>query len=114
MGELREGETVIGQTCSHGIPWADNCRECNLVSARELVAHWGHQVDEARALIATADKADIQQWLQDLKDRGDYIAVSVETDEPYFRKGSIVLRGDFFPCDLERILCFAPKEEVKT
>jgi hypothetical protein len=30
-----------GKTCSHGIPWHEDCPQCALVSARETVRHWG-------------------------------------------------------------------------
>ncbi|MFM0537889.1 hypothetical protein PQR06_07365 [Paraburkholderia graminis] len=55
MGELREGQAMLGETCSHGIKWACQCRECDLVSAREFVQRWGPMVDEARAKIAEAE-----------------------------------------------------------
>lgn len=42
-------------TCSHGIRWECDCRECDLVSAREVVSHWGSLVDAARAVIANAE-----------------------------------------------------------
>jgi len=46
---------MLGETCSHGIKWACQCRECDLVSAREFVQRWGPMVDEARAKIAEAE-----------------------------------------------------------
>jgi hypothetical protein len=54
MGELREGEAMLGERCSHGKTWAESCPECDLVSAREFVQRWGPMVDEARAKIAEA------------------------------------------------------------
>ena len=58
MGELRKSETAamikLGKTCSHGRTWDEPCRECQLVSARETVKHWGAAVDEARKVIAEA------------------------------------------------------------
>lgn len=45
-------ERYLGDACSHGKPWSEECPECNLVAARELVAHWGSAVDEARKMIA--------------------------------------------------------------
>ena len=46
--------TEFGNTCSHYVPWGEDCPQCNLASARELVAHWGEKIDEARALISRA------------------------------------------------------------
>ncbi len=46
----------LGKTCSHGIPWSLQCRECDLVSAREVVRHFGALVDEARAVIEATEK----------------------------------------------------------
>lgn len=48
--------TELGEACSHGIKWACHCRECDLVSARELVSHWGPAVDEARKVIEEAKR----------------------------------------------------------
>ena len=46
----------FGEACSHGIKWACHCRECDLVSARDLVSHWGPAVDEARKVIEEAER----------------------------------------------------------
>ncbi|WP_155637585.1 hypothetical protein [Burkholderia cepacia] len=40
--------------CSHGKTWKDYCPACALVSAREVVQHWGSAVDDARKVIAEA------------------------------------------------------------
>lgn len=40
--------------CSHGKTWRDYCPACALVSAREVVQHWGSAVDNARKVIAEA------------------------------------------------------------
>jgi hypothetical protein len=48
--------TEPGKTCSHGIAWSDHCPQCELVSARETVAHWGEAVDRARAVIAATEQ----------------------------------------------------------
>lgn len=45
---------MLGETCSHGIPWNTDCPQCDLVSARQLAEHWGPLVDEARRVIAEA------------------------------------------------------------
>jgi hypothetical protein len=45
-----------GKTCSHGIAWSDHCPQCELVSARETVAHWGEAVDRARAVIEAVER----------------------------------------------------------
>lgn len=42
-------------TCSHGVSWLDDCEQCALVSAREVVAHYGALVDEARAVIRRSE-----------------------------------------------------------
>jgi hypothetical protein len=52
---------VIGKTCSHGVSWNDHCPQCELVSAREIVEHWGETVDEARKVIAKAATKRIQE-----------------------------------------------------
>jgi hypothetical protein len=49
---------MLGDQCSHGIKWACQCRECDLVSAREFVQRWGSKIDEARALIAQAEQEE--------------------------------------------------------
>lgn len=51
----------IGEVCSHGVKWACHCRECDLVSARELVSHWGEAVDAARKTIAEAATKRIEE-----------------------------------------------------
>jgi hypothetical protein len=61
---------MIGDQCSHGVKWACQCRECDLVSARELVAHWGNQVDEARRVIAASKRnlfAELTEGMDELK-----------------------------------------------
>lgn len=49
---------MLGETCSHGVKWACQCRECDLVSAREFVQRWGPMVDEARAKIEAIEKME--------------------------------------------------------
>lgn len=69
--------------------------------------------DAAKGGMMTDDEA-----LAILSERGDldnYIAMADDengVEKPYFRKGSIILRGDFFPDELLAILHFAPKEGV--
>lgn len=51
--------------------------------------------------------------LSERESLGNYVAMADDEkgiEKPYFRKGSIVLRGDFFPHELEAILHFAPKD----
>lgn len=48
--------TELGSTCSHGARWDEECKECDLVWARQFVEHWGSKVDEARKVIAEAEK----------------------------------------------------------
>lgn len=48
------------QTCSHGIRWDAECPACNLVSARELVAHWGEKIDAARKVIEAAENEGVK------------------------------------------------------
>lgn len=49
---------MLGDMCSHGIPWSCQCKECDLVSAREFVKRWGPQVDEYRKLIEQDEKRE--------------------------------------------------------
>jgi hypothetical protein len=49
---------IIGDRCSHGKLWAEACPECELVSAKQIVEHWGKAVDEARATIAAAEQKE--------------------------------------------------------
>jgi hypothetical protein len=48
--------TEPGTHCSHGKRWDEDCAACELVSAREIIAHWGEKVDEARAVIDRAEE----------------------------------------------------------
>jgi hypothetical protein len=45
--------------CSHGVPWGRDCLACDLVSARQIIEHWGPLVDEARKVIAEAEKEEV-------------------------------------------------------
>jgi hypothetical protein len=45
---------MLGERCSHGKTWGEYCPECELISARQIVDHWGEMVDEARRVIARA------------------------------------------------------------
>lgn len=49
---------VINDRCSHGKTWTEDCPECALVSAKQIVEHWGNAVDEARAAIAAAEQRE--------------------------------------------------------
>lgn len=49
---------VINDRCSHGKTWGEECSACELVSAHEMVNHWGRAVDEARRVIAEATLPD--------------------------------------------------------
>lgn len=53
--------TEPGQTCSHGIPWSEDCPQCALISAREAVRHWGPLVDESRRLIEEMEQTTEEQ-----------------------------------------------------
>ena len=48
--------SIIGERCSHGKTWAEECPDCALVSAKGLVERWGKAVDEARKVIAESKK----------------------------------------------------------
>jgi hypothetical protein len=48
--------SIIGDGCSHGKRWDEECADCALVSAQQFVARWGPMVDEARAVIAASRK----------------------------------------------------------
>lgn len=56
-----EAMTELGKTCSHGVAWGDHCPECELISARQIVDHWGEMVDEARKVIVDAATKRIQE-----------------------------------------------------
>ena len=51
---------IIGKTCSHGKRWDEPCPDCELISAREIVKHWGKAVDDARRVIAEAEKLGVR------------------------------------------------------
>lgn len=48
--------SIIGERCSHGKTWAEECPDCALVSAKGFVERWGEAVDEARKVIAEREK----------------------------------------------------------
>lgn len=52
---------MLTDRCSHGKTWNEPCHECDLVSARQLVEHWGKKVDEARELIAEAEQQTTEE-----------------------------------------------------
>lgn len=52
--------------CRHGIPYSRQCSECDLASAREIVAHWGEKVDEARRVIAQTNNPLIAKLYEGL------------------------------------------------
>lgn len=54
---------MLGERCSHGKLWAEQCPECDLVSAREVVRRWKPVVEEAEMLIADAEsvKTDAEE-----------------------------------------------------
>lgn len=47
---------MLADHCSHGIKWSCQCRECDLVSARELVRRWKPVVEEAERQIEELEK----------------------------------------------------------
>jgi hypothetical protein len=46
---------MLGNQCSHGVKWGENCVECALIQARETERRYGPLVDAARQLIAEAE-----------------------------------------------------------
>lgn len=48
-------------TCAHGFGLSETCRQCDLTRARDIVAQWGSQIDEARAKIAEAERMEEQE-----------------------------------------------------
>jgi hypothetical protein len=52
---------MLGNQCSHGVKWGDECPECEWISAREIEAHWGEMVDEARRVIAEAARERMEE-----------------------------------------------------
>ena len=94
-----------------------NCRANDSLSKFARFREDADAIDTALGRIAELEAALVAMTddealaiIRGIEEQGDYIAISGETDLPYFRKGSIVLRGDFFPCQLEAILHFAPKD----
>jgi len=48
---------MLDDQCSHGVKWSCQCRECDLVSARETVRRWKPVVEAAeRRIEELADK----------------------------------------------------------
>ena len=52
--------SIIGERCSHGKTWAEECPDCALISAKEFVKRWGKAVDEARKVIAESEKEGVK------------------------------------------------------
>lgn len=48
-------------TCSHGVKWGVECKECDLISARETVRRRKPVVEEAEHLIAEFTKKTEEQ-----------------------------------------------------
>lgn len=46
--------------CHHGLTLAQPCPACELETARAFVEHWGGPVDEARKVIAEAEKEGVK------------------------------------------------------
>ena len=42
--------------CHHGFTFAQACKQCELETARAFAEHYGPYVDEARAVIAAAER----------------------------------------------------------
>lgn len=47
---------MLDGQCWHGIKWADECRECDLISARETVRRWKPVVEEAERQIEELER----------------------------------------------------------
>lgn len=61
---------MLGDKCSHGVRWGDHCPECELISARQIVDHWGEMVDEARRVISANQRnlfAELTEGMEELK-----------------------------------------------
>lgn len=50
----------MNDRCSHGKTWDEDCRECDLVSARETVRRWKPVVEEAERVITEAGNENAQ------------------------------------------------------
>ena len=48
---------MLGDKCSHGVKWGDECKECQLVWDRELVRRWKPEVEAAERRIREAIEA---------------------------------------------------------
>lgn len=63
MGEIRTGKATMtepGQKCSHGIAWQDECHECDVVWAREVLRHWQKPVAEAQRVVEEVERVKTQ------------------------------------------------------
>ncbi len=46
----------LGQRCSHGIAWTDECPECDLVWAKQIIEHWAKPVADAQRVVEDAER----------------------------------------------------------
>lgn len=103
-GNIRQELAVTGiqgkaETLS---TWLIRTQDASLRNAL-IALGWIPPVTDTEALVILAERESL----------GNYIAMADDErgiEKPYFRKGSIILRGDFFPDELEAILHFAPKQ----
>ncbi|KAA1012976.1 hypothetical protein FVF58_09280 [Paraburkholderia panacisoli] len=58
---------MIGDKCSHGVKWGDECRECQLVWDRELVRRWKPEVEAAERRIRATEVAMIKTEYVEVK-----------------------------------------------
>lgn len=43
---------MIQERCSHGKLWGEDCKECEIVSLKQFLKHFGARVDDARKKLA--------------------------------------------------------------
>jgi hypothetical protein len=55
--------------CAHGFTLSERCAACDLDNARDTVNRWGDAVDEARKVIARAEK----EWIRSLPNLQDQL-----------------------------------------
>lgn len=53
--------TMIHERCGHGKPWSEHCKECEIVSLKEFLKHFGEKVDNARKKLAELGEAIDEQ-----------------------------------------------------
>lgn len=53
--------STIGDGCSHGVSWDDECIECEKVGLRNFIENWGGKVDEAKQRLAELEELEADE-----------------------------------------------------